>query len=80
MPKNANQFWTDVDLAKLAKLMKKYPVGTPDRWEIIADVLERLPSEVTKMAKKIKDNAYMVRLSLFEFEDFNSRMDISGAS
>lgn len=62
-PKNANQFWTDVDLAKLAKLMKKYPAGTPDRWDRIADMLERLPWEVTKMAKKIKDNSYMVPVS-----------------
>jgi hypothetical protein len=55
--------WTDVDLAKLAKLIKKYPVGTQERWERIADILQRLPSEVTKMAKKIKDNAYMVPVS-----------------
>ena len=63
MPKNANQMWTDVDLAKLAKLIRKYPAGTLDRWEKIAEILERLPREVTKMAKKIKDNAYMVPVS-----------------
>lgn len=62
-PRNANQIWTDVDLAKLAKLMKKYPAGTPDRWDRIAEMLERLPWEVTKMAKKIKDNSYMVPVS-----------------
>ena len=55
--------WTDVDLAKLAKLIRKYPAGTLDRWEKIAEILERLPREVTKMAKKIKDNAYMVPVS-----------------
>ena len=27
LPKNANQIWTDADLAKLAKLIKKYPAG-----------------------------------------------------
>ena len=27
LPKNANQMWTDADLAKLAKLIKKYPAG-----------------------------------------------------
>ena len=59
-PANANQIWTDVDLAKLAKLIKKYPAGTPERWERIANILERLPWEVTKMAKKIKDNAYII--------------------
>ena len=59
-PANANQIWTDVDLAKLAKLIKKYPAGSLDRWEKIADVLERTPKEVTKMAYKIKDNAYII--------------------
>jgi DnaJ family protein C protein 1 len=52
--------WTDDDLAKLTKLVKKYPGGTPDRWETIAAILERLPWEVTKMAQKIKNNSYMV--------------------
>jgi len=60
LPRNANQIWTDVDLAKLARLLKKYPTGKPNRWETIAEILERLPSEVPKMAKKIKDNAFMV--------------------
>ena len=63
LPKNANQIWTDVDLAKLAKLIRKYPPGTLDRWERIAEILERLPAEVTKMANKIKSNAYMVPVS-----------------
>ena len=54
------QIWTDDDLAKLTKLMKRYPGGSNERWEKIADVLERYPWEVTKMAKKVKDNAYMV--------------------
>ena len=40
-PSNANQIWTDVDLAKLTKLIKKYPAGTPERWERIADIMER---------------------------------------
>lgn len=52
--------WTDDDLAKLTKLVKKFPGGTPDRWEKIAAILERLPWEVTKMAQKIKNNSYMV--------------------
>jgi len=52
--------WTDDDLGKLTKLVKKYPGGTPERWEKIAAVLERLPWEVTKMAQKIKTHSYMV--------------------
>ena len=37
-----------------------FVLGKPNRWETIAEILERLPSEVPKMAKKIKDNAFMV--------------------
>ncbi len=82
-PANALQMWTDQDLARLARLMKKYPVGTVDRsvvpyltarvtviavplltltfrWEKIAEVMERLPWEVTKMARKIKDVGFQV--------------------
>ena len=59
-PANALQVWTDADLAKLARLMKKYPAGTPERWERIAEVMERLPWEITKMAKRVKDVAYQV--------------------
>ena len=55
-----SQVWTDADLAKLARLMKKYPSGTPERWEKIAEVMERLPWEITKMAKRVKDVAYQV--------------------
>jgi len=62
-PANALQVWTDADLAKLARLMKKYPAGTPERWERIAEVMERLPWEITKMAKRVKDVAYQVPIS-----------------
>ena len=64
LPKNANQVWTDSDLARLAKMMKKFPAGTPDRWEKIAEALERLPGEVTQMAGKIKSVAYQVYYTL----------------
>ena len=59
-PANALQVWTDQDLAKLARLMKKYPQGTPDRWDRIAEIMERLTWEVTKMAKKVKDVGFLV--------------------
>ena len=60
LPRNAQQLWTDEDLARLAKLIKKYPGGTPDRWETIAEMMERLPWEVTKMAGTIKGGSYQV--------------------
>lgn len=50
--------WTDEDLSELARLTKKYPGGTQDRWEIIAETMSRNVSEVTFMAYKLKDNAY----------------------
>ncbi|GAB0098417.1 dnaJ homolog subfamily C member 1 [Sergentomyia squamirostris] len=48
--------WTDDDLNELVKLVKKYPGGTPDRWEIIANAMNRSIAEVTFMAAKLKDN------------------------
>lgn len=47
--------WTDDDVLELIKLVKKYPGGTPERWEKIADAMNRTVAEVTHMAKKIKD-------------------------
>lgn len=50
--------WTDEDLIELTRLTKKYPGGTVDRWEIIAEAMGRNVSEVTFMAYKLKDNVY----------------------
>lgn len=50
--------WTDEDLIELTRLTKKYPGGTVDRWEIIAESMKRNVSEVTFMAYKLKDNVY----------------------
>lgn len=50
--------WTDDDLAELTRLIKKYPGGTVDRWETIAEAMNRNVSEVTFMAYKLKDNVY----------------------
>ncbi|XP_046587317.1 dnaJ homolog subfamily C member 1 isoform X2 [Neodiprion lecontei] len=47
--------WTDDDISELIKLVKKYPGGTSDRWEKIADAMNRTVTEVTHMAKKVKD-------------------------
>nr|CAG4647319.1 EOG090X0BHG [Megafenestra aurita] len=52
--------WTDDDLTELAKLMKKYPVGTTERWEKISEALNRSVTEVTHFARKLKDNAFRV--------------------
>ncbi|KAG8244057.1 DnaJ sub C member 1 [Homalodisca vitripennis] len=48
--------WTDDDLLELAKLVKKYPVGTTERWDKIGEAMNRPPSEVAHMAHKLKDD------------------------
>ncbi|KAK9873592.1 hypothetical protein WA026_023149 [Henosepilachna vigintioctopunctata] len=50
--------WTDDDLSELIKLVKKYPGGSSNRWEIIAESLGRSIPEVTYMAAKVKENGY----------------------
>lgn len=57
-PSITGGLWTDDDLLELIKLVKKYPGGTPDRWEHIAEALYRSVPEVTYMANKMKNNAY----------------------
>ena len=60
LPRNANQMWTDDDLIELARLIKKIPGGRLERWERIAEAMERTAEEVTKMAAKIKNNPSIV--------------------
>lgn len=55
--------WTDDDLNELVRLTKKYPGGQTDRWEIIADAMNRNVSEVTFMAAKMKVPANLVNSS-----------------
>ncbi|CAG0891779.1 unnamed protein product [Cyprideis torosa] len=50
----AGGFWTDDDFAQLAKLMKRYPGGTPQRWEKIAEQMCRTVFE----AKRVKEDVY----------------------
>nr|XP_050861109.1 dnaJ homolog subfamily C member 1-like [Vespula vulgaris]XP_050861110.1 dnaJ homolog subfamily C member 1-like [Vespula vulgaris] len=47
--------WTDDDVIELVKLVKKYPGGTSERWEKIADTMNRTVAEVTYMARKIRN-------------------------
>lgn len=46
--------WTDEEFSELARLMAKYPGGTVDRWERIAETMGRTVYEVTKMSEKVK--------------------------
>lgn len=57
-PLMSGGLWTDDDLTELIRLVKKYPQGSPQRWENIADALGRSVAEVTYMANKMKENGY----------------------
>ncbi|XP_075238024.1 uncharacterized protein F54F2.9 isoform X2 [Lycorma delicatula] len=48
--------WTDDDLAELVRLVKKFPVGTTERWEKIGEFMRRPAAEVAHMAHKVKEN------------------------
>ncbi|KAI5729595.1 hypothetical protein M8J76_004372 [Diaphorina citri] len=52
--------WTDDDLIELIRLVKKYPQGTPNRWERIAEQMRRSVGEITFMASKIKEDGYKI--------------------
>lgn len=52
-PTVSGGLWTDNDILELIKYVKKYPGGTPERWEKIASVMNRTVVEVTHMAKKV---------------------------
>lgn len=45
--------WTDDDILELIKLVKKYPSGISERWDKIADAMNRTVADVTYMAKKV---------------------------
>uniref|UniRef100_A0A182QZ42 Uncharacterized protein n=1 Tax=Anopheles farauti TaxID=69004 RepID=A0A182QZ42_9DIPT len=50
--------WTEDDLTELVRLVKKYPGGTSNRWELIADLMQRSVEEITYMSAKLKDCGY----------------------
>ena len=52
--------WTDLDLVELSRLIKRIPGGSTDRWDRIADSMERTAAEVTAMAGRIKANPGIV--------------------
>jgi hypothetical protein len=44
-----------MEVAQLVKLStEKYPIGTPNRWELMARCLRRSPDDVAAMAGKLK--------------------------
>jgi DnaJ homolog subfamily C member 1 len=57
-------------LVELARLIKKYPGGATDRWETIAESMNRNVSEVTFMANKLKENAHQTPSETEKLVDF----------
>jgi len=44
--------WTEEDMLTLTKLLAKFPGGTSNRWDRIADEMDRPVSEITKKTKE----------------------------
>lgn len=59
-PAVSGGLWTDDDILELIKLVKKYPSGTSERWDKIADAMNRTVAEVTHMAKKVALSSILV--------------------
>uniref|UniRef100_A0A182JAY5 J domain-containing protein n=1 Tax=Anopheles atroparvus TaxID=41427 RepID=A0A182JAY5_ANOAO len=57
-PPQSGGLWTEDDLTELVRLVKKYPGGTANRWELIADLMQRSVEEITYMAAKLKECGY----------------------
>ncbi|XP_013090236.2 dnaJ homolog subfamily C member 1-like [Biomphalaria glabrata] len=54
--------WTSEELVLLSKAVNKFPGGTHDRWEKIAEMVGRTVADVTAKAKETKGN-YSMNLS-----------------
>uniref|UniRef100_A0A1B6EAW0 DnaJ homolog subfamily C member 1 n=2 Tax=Clastoptera arizonana TaxID=38151 RepID=A0A1B6EAW0_9HEMI len=53
VPRMTGGLWSDDDLKDLTKFLKKYPVGTLERWEKIGEAMGRPSNEVVIMAHKL---------------------------
>ena len=56
LQKSKKEEWTEADQSQLAKLMTKYPGGTPDRWVRISREMERSVNEITAKAKAVRND------------------------
>jgi len=57
-PARENQPWTEEDLSKLSKAMARFPVGTLNRWEKVAEFVERTVNEILTKNKEIRDSQF----------------------
>uniref|UniRef100_A0A224YLJ1 DnaJ-like protein subfamily C member 1 n=1 Tax=Rhipicephalus zambeziensis TaxID=60191 RepID=A0A224YLJ1_9ACAR len=48
--------WGEEDTVALIRAMKKYPTGTVDRWQKIADLLNRSQDEVMSVMKQLRNS------------------------
>ena len=58
LPPRAHQPWTEDDLSKLSKAMARFPVGTLNRWEKVAEFSERTVNEIMQKNKEIRDSQF----------------------
>lgn len=70
--------WTDEDLSELAQLMNRYPGGTPNRWNIIAEATGRSVAEITYMANKLKTSGYRPNVQEAEPEEVRVKVKTKG--
>lgn len=54
--KKLNKEWTDKDKSELIKAVNKFPAGTANRWNKIADLMNRQPQDCISMEKQIRNN------------------------
>ena len=57
-PARENQPWTEDDMSKLSKAMARFPVGTLNRWEKVAEFTERTVNEILAKNKEIRDSQF----------------------
>ena len=58
LPARSNAPWTEDDMSRLAKAMVRYPVGTLNRWEKVAEFVERTVPEIMQKNKEIRDTQF----------------------
>eukprot|EP00050_Salpingoeca_kvevrii_P000436 m.148156 g.148156 ORF g.148156 m.148156 type:complete len:439 (-) comp10117_c0_seq2:1152-2468(-) len=55
-PKRLSGPWSDAERQSLVKLCNKYPGGTVNRWEVIAEELNRNVKDILKQVKSLQQN------------------------
>ncbi|GFR90677.1 DnaJ homolog subfamily C member 1-like [Elysia marginata] len=73
LPREKKGEWSDEELVLLSKAVNKFPGGTHQRWEKIADMVGRSVAEVTAKTKETKGSYQMSLSSSVQSSDFRSQ-------